>query len=297
MKIAVIITTLLVSAVTVFADGRITGEFNGQLVAAGSGRILLLDKTGKVLWQHTGGNCSDIWMLENGNVLHADNNVAEINPKTDETVWSYRPEMQESGGTFSCQRLKNGNTLVGENSSGRLVEVDKAGKVVFELKLPLCKPGDHDNLRMVRKLDNGNYLVCHKKDKLVREYTPDGKVVFEVTVPPASYSAVRLPGGNTVVGHLDAITEFDSKGGKVWEFLKEDLPDLKIGSICGIHVLKDGVVVMGVYQADESGQGGSMLAISRDKKLLWRLVNGDKNMMSMQVLDETGKPLPGPLLH
>ena len=149
MKIAVIITTLLVSAVTVFADGRITGEFNGQLVAAGSGRILLLDKTGKVLWQHTGGNCSDIWMLENGNVLHADNNVAEINPKTDETVWSYRPEMQESGGTFSCQRLKNGNTLVGENSSGRLVEVDKAGKIVFELKLPLCIPGDHDNLRIV----------------------------------------------------------------------------------------------------------------------------------------------------
>ena len=297
MKRAMMIAALSVSAMAVFADGKISGDFNGQLLATGAGRIVLLDKTGKVLWQHKGGNCSDIWMLENGNVLHADNNVAEINPKTSETVWSYRPEMQKAGATFSCQRLENGNTLVGENSSGRLVEVDKAGKIVFELKLPLCKPGDHSNLRIVRKLANGNYLVCHKKDKLVREYTPDGKVVFEVTVPPASYSAVRLPNGNTVVGHLEAITEFDSKGEKVWEFLKKDLPDLKIGYICGIHILEGGTIVMGVYRADASEQGGSIIAISRDKKLLWRLVKGDKHMMSMQVLDEAGKPLAGQLLH
>ena len=127
------------------ADGpRVQGKLSGQVLATGSGKVLLLDATGKTLWQFKGRNCSDVWMLDNGNVLLADNNVSEIDPKTNKVVWSYRPPQQKGGGTFACQRLAGGITMVGENSAGRIVEVDKAGKVVFELKLPLCKPGSHN---------------------------------------------------------------------------------------------------------------------------------------------------------
>jgi len=282
-------------------EAAIHGTFDGQLLATGSRRILLLDRTGKILWSHKGGNCSDIWMLPNGNVLHADNNVAEINPKTDEVVWQYRPEQQKGGGTFACQRLANGNTVVGENSAGRIVEVDRSGKIVFELKLPLCKPGSHNNLRMVRKLDNGNYLVCHKDKALVREYTPKGDVVFEAKVSHIAFSATRLPNGNTVAGHIDSVTEFDSGGKVVWEFNKNELPEVQIGMICGIHVLPDGTVVMGCYRAVHGADGAAVLAISRQKKLLWRYSvtagKGDRNTMGVQVLDSKGKPLPGPALR
>lgn len=297
MRKLTIATMVLLSAALVLAEGKVHGPLNGQLLATGAGRILLIDKDGKILWKHKGGNCSDIWMLKNGNVLHADNNVAEINPKTNETVWSYRPDQQKGGGTFACQRLDNGNTMVGENSAGRIVEVNKEGKVVFELKLPMCQPGSHNNLRMARKLDNGNYLVCHKGKALVREYTPQGEVVFEVKVSQAAYSAVRLPNGNTIVGHIESVTEFDPKGNPVWEFHKKDLPELKIGMMCGIHVLGDGTVAMGFYRADHSENGAGLLAVSRDKKLVWRYVDrpkGDRNMMALQVLDESGKPLSGP---
>nr|MBC8372500.1 PQQ-binding-like beta-propeller repeat protein [Planctomycetota bacterium] len=168
----------------------IHGTLKGQVLATGTGRMLLLDNTGKILWKHKGGNCSDIWMLKNGNILLADNNVVEVDPKSDKVVWSYKPAMQKGGGTFACQRLKNGNTMVGENSAGRIVEVDPKGKIVFELKLPECQPGSHNNLRHVRKLANGNYLVAYKAKAMVREYTPAGKVVFEVKTKPIAFSAV-----------------------------------------------------------------------------------------------------------
>ncbi len=293
LSLAILALALNLSA----AEKAIHGTFDGQLLTTGARRILLLDKNGEVLWSHKGGNCSDIWMLPNGNVLHADNNVAEIDPKTDETVWSYRPEQQKGGGTFACQRLANGNTMVGENSAGRVVEVGKDGKIVFELKLPLCNPGSHNNLRMVRKLDNGNYLVCHKGAALVREYTPKGDIVFEVKVSGIAFSATRLPNGNTVVGHIDSVTEFAPDGKVVWEFKKTELTDVQVGMICGINVLPDGSVVMGCYRAVHGPDGAAVLAVSRDKKLLWRYAvpegKGDRNMMGVQVLDGKGTPLSG----
>jgi hypothetical protein len=276
-------------------DKTVHGTLEGQVLATGGGRVLLFDETGKILWQHKGANCSDIWMLENGHVLHADNNVHEIDPKTDKEVWSYKPPQQKGGGTFSCQRLANGNTMVGENSAGRVVEVDKDGKVVFELKLPMCKPGSHNNLRMVRKLKNGNYLVCHKGPALVREYTPEGKVVFEVKVSDAAFSAVRLENGNTLVGHINCITEYDPKGKQLWQFNKKELTDLKIGFICGIQALPNGNIVMGIYRADNTPNGAGVLEITREKKVVWRYVRSsgksDRNMMSVQRLDKNGKPL------
>jgi hypothetical protein len=277
------------------------GSLTGRILATGSGRILLLDRTGAILWQHPGQNCSDVWMLENGNVLHADNNVTEIDPKTNEIVWSYRPAQQQGGATFSCQRLANGRTVVGENSAGRIVEVDREGQVVFELKLPLMQPGSHNNLRMVRKLKNGHYLVCHKDKSLVREYTPQGEVVFEVKVSDVPFSAVRLDNGHTVVGHINRITEFDRRGEAVWQFDKSELPGLEIGMICGVHVQPNGNIVMGLYRAVQKENGAGLLEITRDKEIVWRYVNTsdkpDRNMMGVQLLDEYGKPLPGEVLR
>ena len=283
------------------AEELIKGSLDGQVLTTGSGKVLLLDQTGKTLWQHKGGNCSDVWMLANGNVLLADNNVLEINPKTDKVVWQYKPAQQKGGGAFTCQRLANGHTMVGENSAGRIVEVDTDGKIVFELKLPFCQPGSHNNLRMVRKLDNGNYLVCYKDKAMVREYTPKGEVVFEVKVTQVAYSAVRLPNGNTMVGHIEAVTEFDPAGKVVWQFHVKDLPGITLGMICGIHVLPGGNVVVGFYRVAMGPDGAGLIEVTREKKLVWRYISmlkgGQRHTMGVQKLDKTGKPLPGKALR
>jgi len=278
----------------------IRGELAGQILATGARRVLIMDSAGKILWEHKGGNCSDVWMLDNGNILHADGNTTEIDPKTNEVVFSYKPTVTKGGGTFTCQRLDNGNTVVGENSTGRILELAKDGEVVFEMKVEPYTEGNHHNLRMVRKLKNGNYLVCHSGKGLVREYAPDGRSVFEVTVKGVAYSAVRLPNGNTLVGHIDFISEFDPEGKQVWQFAKSDLGDLVTGMMCGIHPQPNGNIAVGVYRAyNKEKQGVALFEINRDKKVVWQYSNpgADRAMMSIQKLTADGKPLPGDVLR
>lgn len=294
-----IITTLSLLAIfssPIHAERPIMeGKPSGHILATGAKRVMILNDKGEVIWKHKGSNVSDCWMLKNGNVLFADNFITLVNPKTDKVVFSYKPKVAKGGGTYGCQPLENGNILIGENSTGKIYEMTRKGKVVFELQLPLYQAGSHHNLRMVRKLENGNYLICHSGKHIVREYTPKGKVVYEVKVGNIAFSASRLPNGNTLVGHMDQITEFSPTGEIVWKFAITDIQGLTIGSICGVHVLENGNLAVGVYGAYKKGGEAGLFEITREKKLVWCYSNpkSDRSMMSIQMLDSEGKPLTG----
>ncbi len=275
------------------------GSLGGRVLSTGSRRVRIMDEAGKVLWSHPGRNVHDCWMLKTGNVLFADGEVKEVDPRTGKVVWQYKPTVTKGGGAYTCQRLATGVTLVGENSTGRVLEVDKGGKIIFQMQVKPYKAGNHHNMRMARKLKNGNYLVCHSGEHVVREHTPAGKVVFEVKVDAVAFSAVRLANGNTLVGHIGRITEFDPKGKAVWRFAATDIPGVTIRAMCGLHVLPNGNIAVGVYGAYKDGKGNGLFEITRKKKLVWRYADpvADRTTMSIQVLDNKGKPLPGETLR
>ena len=110
------------------SEQTVFGELQGQVLSTGSRRVRLMDSKGTILWQYKGTNVHDCWMLPNGHVLLADGVVREIDPKTDEVVFEYRPKVTKGGGTYACQRLENGLTVIGENSTGRILEVDRDGR-------------------------------------------------------------------------------------------------------------------------------------------------------------------------
>ena len=274
------------------AEG-LEGKLDAQVLATGSGRVLLLSPQGDVVWEHKAGNVHEAWRLPNGNVLFADGNITEVT-RDHTVVFEYKPEIQEGGGAYSCQRLRNGNTVVGENASGRVVEVDKDGKVVFSLMTRFAATNAHHHMRMVRKLDNGNYLVCHSVDNIVREYKPDGTTAWEKKTKALAFAAVRLPNGNTMVSTLGQITEYDKDGNEVWEFKNTDVPGVVIQNMTGIHVLPNGNVVTGCYAAyNREGGGTGLLEVTRAKKLVWRYVSPglrDKSMMGVHKLVEGAEP-------
>jgi hypothetical protein len=75
----------------------------------------------------------NIQVFDNGD--SSSSRVIEINPDTDEVVWTYHgvPFQQFYSGHISgASRLASGNTLVCEGTSGRLFEVNKARDVVWE---------------------------------------------------------------------------------------------------------------------------------------------------------------------
>ena len=300
-RITLIVYSLLITSMAQAAKPVVTssqavfGELKNQVLSTGSGRVRLMDQTGRIIWQYKGKNVHDCWMLPNGHVLFADGRVTEIDPQTDEIVFQYSPKVSKGGGVFACQRLANGNTVIGENSTGRILEVTPDKSVVFALQVQPYKPGSHHNLRMVRKLKNGNYLVCHSGAHVVREHTALGKIVFEVKLDNIAFSAVRLPNGHTLVGHIGHLTEFDAQGNSVWQFSSQDIPGVYINAMCGIHVLPNDNIAVGVYSAYKNGTGTGMFEITRDKTLVWRYAqaSADRNMMGVQVLDPQGHPLPG----
>ncbi|MEM7374431.1 MAG: alkaline phosphatase D family protein [Bacteroidota bacterium] len=90
-------------------------------------------------------------MLPNGNILIYDNGhhsdqqsrgysrVIELNPITEQIIWEYTASPKESffsPARGSAERLPNGNTLISDSDNGRLFEVTKEGKTVWEYLNP-----------------------------------------------------------------------------------------------------------------------------------------------------------------
>ena len=276
-------------------EKRIYGKFNGYILATGRGATVIIDDKGKIVWSYRAGNNHDVWMLDNGNVLFADGVVHEINRKTNKQVWSYKPKKTKGGGAYSCQRLANGNTLIGENATGRILEVDPKGKIVFSLQTKPYRAGSHHNLRMVRKTKEGTYLAAHSGAKIYREYDKNGKIIWEKKVKGAlAFSIVKLPNGNYLTGQVNSIIEYDKNGKEVWKFdPKKDSPNVKIGMICGINVLPNGNIAFGIYKiVQDQKKGAALMEITKDKKVVWRYIDTKYRpgaMMSLEVLDKNKK--------
>ena len=283
------------------AQPSIIGQPSGQILTAGDQRVMVLSPAGEVLWEYPTKLTHDVWMLPSGNVLFADGETVTEVTRGKQVVFQYRAAEQKGGGTYACQRLPDGKTFVGENSTGRLLELDPEGKVAFSLQTSPCQTGQHHNMRMARKLQNGNYLVCHSGARLVKEYTPKGEVVWEVKVPGSlAFAAIRTPSGSTLVSCLDRVVEYDPSGKTIWECRTEELaPAVTLRNLTGINLLPNGDVVAGCYQAYANGQGCGLLEISRDKKVVWNYSEPkrDQTMMAVQLLSTEGKPLTGDVLR
>lgn len=80
---------------------------------------------------------SDATKMRVGNIVtvsNGDNEVAEIDPRTNKRVKTFAYEFSEHQG--SVQRLPNGNTLIVSGYSTRIDEVDDDGNVVWSMETP-----------------------------------------------------------------------------------------------------------------------------------------------------------------
>lgn len=269
-------------------SAQIIGHLDAKLVGASDRHISVYSEKGVELWRHQSLNVHDFTLLPNGNVLYADGNVHEVTPDHRE-VFTYRPKIQKGGGSYSCQRLPNGNTLIAENAAGRLVEVTPGGKVVFTLKVKFDpRKNQHRRLRMVRKLESGNYLVTQCDERIVREYTPAGKIVWEMPTAGWTFLALRLANGHTLISSMKEIVEVTPDKKVVWKLTERDIPGVKLVNLCGIQPLPNGNLVIGCYGSPRDKDATDTLELTRDKRCVWRFVNKRDRCMTW-----TYKLLPG----
>ena len=134
--------------------------------------------------------------------------VREIDRKTKKTVW----EFENLKNPYDADRLPNGNTLIADTFGGRVIEVDRDGKIVWSLAKDI-RPFDAD------RLANGNTLIADVMNDRVIEVDAAGKVVFELKNLPNVHDADRLPNGNTLVTlrNKALVVEIDPQGDVVWK--------------------------------------------------------------------------------
>jgi HEAT repeat protein len=189
----------------------IVAEVGGGGVGGGNGRIVELDRAGKPRWTIDDVNFPvDVHYLRGDHVLVTEwlgNRVTERDLKG-KIVWQY---ISTVGSLTNAQRMQNGNTFV-TASAGSLMELDRAGKVVFKFKLT-------EGLNSGCKLPNGQ-IVCLTQQGTCIRLDASGKEVkrFKLELPQQWTSRIEMtPRGNLVVARgIDEIAEYNPDGEIVW---------------------------------------------------------------------------------
>lgn len=269
---------------------------HGFLACGGETRIV--DGTGQVTWRYPASS-RDGWALDNGHVLLAlskstayPGGAAVEVTRDGKTVFEFRGTQSEVN---TVQPLADGRVLLTEaGPKPRLLEVDRAGKIVAEVPLRAQTRDHHLQTRMARKLDTGNYLVPQLLDRVVREYTPAGKIVWEVKTPDMPFTAIRLADGHTLIGCTlgNLVIEVDGAGKTVWQVTNDDLPGRPINDACGVQRLPNGNTVITSHHA--TANQVKLTEVTPAKAIAWTYTDDRPGgIHHFQILDANGRPLGG----
>ena len=284
------------------AGGRSTSGIRHSFLAFGA-HTWLQSEDDEIAWEWP-ENSRDGWMLPNGNILlvitrargQHGGRLIEVTPHGHIT-FRYDGTQDEIN---TAQPLPDGRVLLTEaGKNPRILEVDRKGKIVFELPIDCQTDNTHLQSRMTRKTPDGNYLVPLMGEREVREITPKGKVVWKASTPHWPFTAVRLASGNTFVTGTQArqVFEFDRKGRQVWSVTNDDLHGEPLDGNCGGHRLANGNSVLTSYQVRDGGRA-KINEVTPDKKIVWSYWDDTKHgAHHVQILTTNGKPEPRPLLR
>ena len=290
--------TLGMKSIPIFASllAIATAAADHTVLMQGNGKLAEVDAKGDVTWEMKWGGIHDIHILPNGNILtqRMPNKIVEIDRETKKVVWEY--DAANSNGNagkrvevHAIQPLDGGKIMIAESGAGRIIEIDRDGKLHKEIKLKLNKPNAHSDTRLARRLDNGHYLVCHEADGFCREYAPDGEVVWEFEVPLFGkerkrghglgafgnqlFGAVRLENGNTLIatGNGHSVIEVTPEKEVVWKIDQDSFEGegIQLAWVTTLEVLPNGNYVIGNCHAGP--ENPLLIEIEpKTKKLVWR---------------------------
>ena len=304
-----------VAAAGLLAPAGATVDYSKRVVIAaeaggGIDHLAIVDGSGNLLWDYPTKAIHDLHLLDNGNLLFQTSwtRVVEMTLKK-EIVWSYdASKMNGNEGkrveVHAFQRLAGGNTMIVESGPARILEVDRMGRIVKEIRLKVNNPSAHSDTRLARKLRNGNYLVSHEADGVVREYSDKGKVVWEFAVPMfgkkakdghgpqcfgnKTFAALKRRNGNYLIstGNGHSVLEVSPKKEIVWKLDQNDLEDITLGWVTTLQELPNGNIVVGNCHATK--ENPQIIEVTRDKKVAWKFHDWEhfgNNMPNSLVVD------------
>lgn len=263
-----------------------------RVLLQGNGKLAIVEPDGAVSWEMPWGPVHDLHLAGEYIVTTRDfTEVVAIDRATKSVVWTYDAAQRNGNAArkvevHAVQPLGMESVMIAESGAGRIIEVDREGRLKKVIQLKLDDPHPHRDTRLARKLKNGHYLVCHEGDGVVREYDADGIAVWEYPVPlfdkpradghgPEAFGnqvfgAIRLDNGNTLIatGNGHSVIEVTRDKEIVWAIHQNDLPGITLAWVTTLELLPNGNLVIGNCHAGP-GQP-QLIEIDRaTKEVVW----------------------------
>lgn len=299
-----------------------SAEAAHRVIVQGNGKLTIVSADGATDWEMNWGGIHDLHVAKNGHIFVQQGaaRVTEIDLATKKVVWSYDSATQNGNAgkkveVHAFQPLDDppfGRLMIAESGPARIIEVDRDGKLMKEVKLKVNRPHPHTDTRLARKLTSGNYLVCHEGDGFVREYDgQSGNVVWEYEVPlfgkppkeghgPEAFgnkcfAAVRLPNGHTLIstGNGHSVLEVTADKQIVWKIEQNDLPGITLAWVTTLEVLPNGNSLIGNCHAGPH-QPLLIEVNPQTKEVVWKFerhATFGNDVSNSQVLDIEGRVL------
>lgn len=287
------------------------GRHNFIYIGENHRRICLVIN-GKLAWHYDTENDwedDEIWLLSNGNILHAHMKyIEEITPKK-EVVWRY--DSPKGTEIHTCQPIGVDKVLFLQNQSE--VAVVKlynkiTGKYEIEKELKGLGKGPHGQCRRLRMTSKGTYVAATLASHTFYEYDQNFNLIWTHD-PGSMWGGVPLKNGHYLFQRENALTtvEINRAGEVVWQVSMADIQDQlntlapKSGKITATQTserLANGNTVVFTRFCD--ARLPQAIELTPDKKVVWILQDwqhlGDS--VSAQFLDEPGYPeVPGDTNH
>jgi len=254
-----------------------------KLLVGGEGwnEIAILDKeSGAIEWSHPledGEECNDLEMTPQGQILYACQKGAKLITRDHRTVWEYNAGEKEE--IHTATRLPSGNYMLCVNGMPtRIVELDKNGAPVGELKFNSVSPDVHHQFRQILKTPQNTYLLPFMSKGKITEMTETGKVRRSVLCAGTPNSVKLLDNGHWLVscGSARALVEIDPDARKIVNTITTTSLNWGVlGYIAEVIRFKNGHTLITnaeLKNDDETPPSQSrLIEIDADNHVVWRL--------------------------
>ncbi len=237
---------------------------------------------GNVTWEfhgeNTKGEISDAVLLPNHQVLFAHQFGVTLIDKNKKVLWHH--DAPPNTEIHTAVPVGKERVLFVQNGDPAKVVVMNmtTGAIDREFTIPVKNPKKvHGHFRHARLTDAGTLLVAHMDLGKVAEYESTGKEVWSITPGIATWAAVRIKGGNTLICGSKMVREVDPKGTTVWEFSPADVPDYRFDSMQVAQRLQNGNTLINTWfnqwseKFDSKKVPVQALEVTPDKKVVWAL--------------------------
>jgi hypothetical protein len=203
--------------------GAPPGVDPGCLTGCADNRVLLVDRSGGIVWQYgqfgvTGAGPNELsspvqnTYLPNGDVLITDQGnqrVIEVERQSNKIVWQYGTTgVADIGFNLlnnpnSAELLANGHVLISDENNNRAIEVNRRHRIVATY----TAHGTVSGVAFASRLPDGHTLITDSNNNRIVEVDARDKVVWEYVTNkslssnanPLPTRAVRLADGGTLI--------------------------------------------------------------------------------------------------